>query len=63
MNRFAAGSVAALLTITHGRPAVVEDPKQCTRSSATVTDWYKQSVDASNSKIGDVRRVLLSADG
>src|SRR4051794_37386818 len=32
--------------------------------SVTVTDWYKQSVyDPSNSKIGEIMDVLLSADG
>jgi sporulation protein YlmC with PRC-barrel domain len=32
--------------------------------SVTVADWYKQSVyDPSNAKIGEVRDVLLSADG
>src|SRR5215468_1914652 len=32
--------------------------------SVTVTDWYKQSVyDPSNSKIGEVKDVLLSSDG
>lgn len=34
------------------------------KDSATVTDWYKQSVyDQSNSKIGDVSDVLVSPDG
>ena len=33
-------------------------------AGVTVTDWYKQSVyDPSNSKIGDISDVLLSADG
>jgi sporulation protein YlmC with PRC-barrel domain len=32
--------------------------------SVTVTDWYKQSVyDPSNSKIGEIKDVLLSQDG
>jgi sporulation protein YlmC with PRC-barrel domain len=32
--------------------------------SVTVTDWYKQSVyDPSDSKIGEIKDVLLSADG
>jgi hypothetical protein len=32
--------------------------------SATVTDWYKQSVyDPSNNKIGEIMDVLLSPDG
>ena len=32
--------------------------------SVTVTDWYKQSVyDHLNSKIGEVKDVLLSSDG
>jgi len=65
MNRFAAGSVAALLMIT---PAVGQQSSKILSNvpgqSVTVTDWYKQNVyDASNSKVGDVRDVLLSADG
>jgi sporulation protein YlmC with PRC-barrel domain len=65
MNRLAAGSVAALLIVT---PAVGQQSSKILSNvpgqSVTVTDWYKQSVyDASNSKIGDVRDVLLSADG
>jgi sporulation protein YlmC with PRC-barrel domain len=32
--------------------------------SVTVTDWYKQSIyDPSNSKIGEIKDVLLSQDG
>src|SRR5262245_24870123 len=32
--------------------------------SVTVTDWYRQSVyDPSNSKIGEIKDVLLSQDG
>ena len=32
--------------------------------SVTVSDWYKQSVyDPSNSKIGEIKDVLLSQDG
>src|SRR5262245_32874814 len=32
--------------------------------SVTVTDWYKQSVyDPSNSKIGEIKDVLLAQDG
>jgi sporulation protein YlmC with PRC-barrel domain len=65
MNRLAAGSVAALLI---GTPAVGQQSSKILSNvpgqSVTVTDWYKQSVyDVSNSKIGDVRDVLLSADG
>lgn len=65
MNRFAAGSLAALLMIT---PVVAQQSSKILSNvpgqSVTVTDWYKQSVyDPSNSKIGDVRDVLLSADG
>jgi len=65
MNRFAAGSVALLLMIT---PAVAQQSSKILSNvpgqSVTVTDWYKQNVyDASNSKIGDVRDILLSSDG
>jgi len=65
MNRFAAASVAALLLAS---PAVAQQSPKIFSSvpgqSVTVTDWYKQNVyDPSNSKIGDVKDVLLAADG
>jgi len=65
MNKFAAGSIAVLLIVT---PAIAQQSWKILSNvpgqGVTVTDWYKQSMyDASNSKIGDVRDILLSADG
>ena len=65
MNRLAAASVAALLVAS---PAIAQQSSKILSTvpgqSVTVTDWYKQNVyDPSNSKIGDVKDVLLSSDG
>ena len=65
MNRLAAASVAALLMTS---PVMAQQSSKILSTvpnqSVTVTDWYKQNVyDPSNSKIGDVKDVLLSADG
>jgi sporulation protein YlmC with PRC-barrel domain len=65
MNRLAAASVAALLLAS---PAIAQQSSKILSTvpgqSVTVTDWYKQNVyDTSNSKIGDVKDVLLSSDG
>ena len=65
MNRLAAASVAALLLVS---PAIAQQSSKVLSSvpgqSVTVTDWYKQNVyDPSNSKIGDVKDVLLASDG
>jgi sporulation protein YlmC with PRC-barrel domain len=54
-------AAAADTTAKAGRAQIMSSvPAQ----SVTVTDWYKQSVyDPSNSKIGEIKDVLLSKDG
>jgi sporulation protein YlmC with PRC-barrel domain len=58
---------AAAGTVMLGGIALAEAPQimsSVPAQSVTVTDWYKQSVyDPSNSKIGEIMDVLLSADG
>jgi sporulation protein YlmC with PRC-barrel domain len=64
VNKFIA---AAAGTVMLGGIALAEAPQimsSVPAQSVTVTDWYKQSVyDPSNSKIGEIMDVLLSADG
>ena len=64
MNKLIA---AAAGTVMLGGIALAEAPQimsSVPAQSVTVTDWYKQSVyDPSNSKIGEIMDVLLSADG
>ena len=53
---------ASLATAGRVRPGRADEP--CPHNSATVADWYKQSVyDPSNSKIGEIMDVLVSPEG
>jgi sporulation protein YlmC with PRC-barrel domain len=55
---------AALAVATTTAFAAGEVMTSVPSHSVTVTDWYKQSVyDTQNNKIGDVKDVLVDADG
>jgi sporulation protein YlmC with PRC-barrel domain len=55
---------AALAVATSTAFAAGEVMTSVPSHSVTVTDWYKQSVyDTQNNKIGDVKDVLVDADG
>jgi sporulation protein YlmC with PRC-barrel domain len=55
---------AALAVATGTAFAAGEVMTSVPSHSVTVTDWYKQSVyDPQNNKIGDVKDVLVDADG
>jgi sporulation protein YlmC with PRC-barrel domain len=55
---------AALAVATATAFAAGEVMTSVPSHSVTVTDWYKQSVyDTQNNKIGDVKDVLVDADG
>jgi hypothetical protein len=59
----AAFSMAPVLALAQ-QPGHIEMMRNVPSGSATVTDWYKQSVyDPSDNKIGEVMDVLLSPDG
>jgi sporulation protein YlmC with PRC-barrel domain len=55
---------AALAVATGTAFAAGEVMTSVPSHSVTVTDWYKQSVyDTQNNKIGDIKDVLVDADG
>jgi len=70
MNRLAAAAaLAALLTTSaavaqSNTPASTQLLTNVPTQSVTVTDWYKRNVyDPSHQKIGEIKDVLVSADG
>src|SRR5580658_5475040 len=64
MKKLAILSGAALLAGSTALMAAGELMTNVPTGSLTVTDWYKQSVyDPSNTKIGQIMDVLVSADG
>jgi len=65
MKKLIATAVAGFVL---GGAALAQGPAQIMTTvpaqSVTIADWYKQSVyDPSNSKIGEIKDVLLSPDG
>jgi sporulation protein YlmC with PRC-barrel domain len=63
-KKFVAASLGALMLSTAAIAQSVQVLSSVPPQSVTVTDWYKQSVyDPSNSKIGEIKDVLLSSDG
>ena len=63
-KKVVAASLGALMLSTAAIAQSVQVLSSVPPQSVTVTDWYKQSVyDPSNSKIGEIKDVLLSTDG
>jgi sporulation protein YlmC with PRC-barrel domain len=63
-KKFVAASLGALMLSTAAIAQSAQVLSSVPPQSVTVTDWYKQSVyDPSNSKIGEIKDVLLSSDG
>src|SRR5262245_28220329 len=63
-KKLLAASLGALMLSTAAIAQPVQIMSSVPPQSVTVTDWYKQSVyDPSNSKIGEIKDVLLSQDG
>jgi sporulation protein YlmC with PRC-barrel domain len=63
-KKLVAASLGALMLSTAAVAQSVQIMSSVPPQSVTVTDWYKQSVyDPSNSKIGEIKDVLLSQDG
>jgi sporulation protein YlmC with PRC-barrel domain len=63
-KKFVAASLGALMLSTAAIAQSGQVLSSVPPQSVTVTDWYKQSVyDPSNSKIGEIKDVLLSSDG
>ena len=67
MKSFIAAGLIVASTAAFAQPTSsgrVEIMSSVPTNSATVTDWYKQSVyDPSDSKIGEIMDVLVSPDG